>query len=155
MKYLLDTHIWHRAIDDAKRAQEPLSPAVLRLINDEPEQLAVCDISLLELARHLADSGNPESVCAAIITHGSAPLRVLPISPAIAVRSYALDWPKKGGSAQHRDPADRLIVATAMLHGLVLVTEKPNGVRLWGLGSIRVFGSGSYQAPASTPSLSG
>jgi len=123
VKYLLDTHIWHRAIDDAKRAQEPLSPAVLRLIKDEPEQLAVCDISLLELARHLADSGNPESVCAAIITHGSAPLRVLPISPAIAARSYALDWPKKGGSAQHRDPADRLIVATAMLHGLVLVTE--------------------------------
>ena len=33
--------------------------------------------------------------------------------------------------------------------------QKPNGVRLWGLGSIRVFGSGSYQAPASTPSLSG
>jgi hypothetical protein len=33
--------------------------------------------------------------------------------------------------------------------------KKPNGVRLWGLGSVRVFGSGSYQAPASTPSLCG
>jgi PIN domain nuclease of toxin-antitoxin system len=26
-------------------------------------------------------------------------------------------------NCRHRDPADRLIVATAMLHGLVLLTE--------------------------------
>lgn len=123
MKYLLDTHIWHRAIDDAKRAAQPLSPVVLKVLEDEPEQLALCDISLLELARHLADEGNSESMCAAAITRGTAALRVLPITPAVAVRSYVLDWPKKGGREQHRDPADRLIVATAMLHGLVLVTE--------------------------------
>ena len=57
------------------------------------------------------------------IERGSASLRVLPITPTIAVRSYLLDWPKKGSGEQHRDPADRLIVATAMLKGLVLVTE--------------------------------
>jgi hypothetical protein len=39
--------------------------------------------------------------------------------------------------------------------GNEVMKGKPNGVRLWGLGSVRVFGSGSYQAPASTPSLSG
>ncbi len=123
MKYLLDTHIWHRAIDEAKRATQPLSPAVLKVLEDEPEQLALCDISLLELARHLADEGNSESMCAAAIARGTAALRVLPITPEIAVRSYVLDWPKKGGGGQHRDPADRLIVATAMIHGLMLVTE--------------------------------
>lgn len=123
MKYLLDTHIWHRAIDDAKRAAQPLSPAILKVLEDEPEQLALCDISLLELARHLADEGNSESACTAAIARGVAALRVLPVTPAIAVRSYVLDWPKKSGREQHRDPADRLIVATAMLHGLVLVTE--------------------------------
>lgn len=123
MKYLLDTHIWHRVIDDAKRVVQPLSPAVLKVLADEPEQLALCDISLLELARHLADEGNSESMCAAAIARGAAALRVLPITPAIAVRSYLLDWTKKSGREQHRDPADRLIVATAMLHGLMLVTE--------------------------------
>ena len=123
MKYLLDTHIWHRAIDDAKRTVQPLSPAILKLLQDESEQLALCDISLLELTRHLSDAGDSESVCAAVITRGAAALRVLPITAAIAVRSYVLDWPKKSGREQHRDPADRLIVATAMLHGLVLVTE--------------------------------
>ena len=123
MKYLLDTHIWHRAIDDDKRAREPLSRAVLKVLEEEPDELALCDVSLLELARHLADQGNSESVCATVIEHGSAPLRVLPITPAIAVRSYALDWPKKGTTTQHRDPADRLIVATAMIKGLVLITE--------------------------------
>ncbi len=123
MKYLLDTHIWHRAIDNAKGAAQPLSSAVLKLLEDETEQLALCDISLLELARHLADEGNSESACAAAIARGSGSLRVLPISPAIAARSYTLDWPKKNGGGQHRDPADRLIVATAMIHGLMLVTE--------------------------------
>ena len=123
MKYLLDTHIWHRVIEDTKRAAQPLSPAVFKILEDEPEQLALCDISLLELARHLSNSGDSESVCAAVIARGAAALRVLPITPAIAVRSYLLDWPKKGGGGQHRDPADRLIVATAMFHGLVVVTE--------------------------------
>jgi PIN domain nuclease of toxin-antitoxin system len=123
MKYLLDTHIWHRVIDDTKRAAQPLSPTVLKVLADESEQLALCAISLLELARHLLAAGDSESVCAAIITRGAAALRVLPITPAIAVRSFALDWPKKGSREEHRDPADRLIVATAMLHGLVLVTE--------------------------------
>ncbi len=123
MKYLLDTHIWHRVIDDTKRTQQPLSAAVLNVLATEPSELALCDVSLLELTRHLADAGDPEPVCLRMIERGVSNLRVLPITPAIAVRSYALDWPKKGGREQHRDPADRLIVATAMLHGLVLVTE--------------------------------
>ena len=71
------------------------------------------------------------------------------------------------------DAADRVALLAALEKGRHAVREgrwrspeevekllsswlgKPNGVRLWGLGSIRVFGSGSYQAPASTPSLSG
>jgi PIN domain nuclease of toxin-antitoxin system len=123
VKYLLDTHIWHRAIHDTKRAQQPLSAAVMRILADEPGELTLCDVSLLELARHMADAGDTESVCAANLTRGAATLRVLPITPAIAVRSYLLDWPKKYGGGQHCDPADRLIVATAMVHGLMLVTE--------------------------------
>lgn len=123
MKYLLDTHIWHRAIDDDKRSREPLSPAVIKILQTEPDELALADISLLELARHLANAGNSESVCARMLELGSEPLVILPVTPAIAVRSYALDWRQKGGRGQHRDPADRLIVATALIHGLTLITE--------------------------------
>ena len=123
MKYLLDTHIWHRAINDTLRAERPLSAAVTKIFADEPDALALCDVSLLELARHMANAGDSETVCTANMERGCAPLRVLPITPAIAVRSYLLDWPKKGSGEQHCDPADRLIVATAMLKGLVLVTE--------------------------------
>ena len=57
VKYLLDTHIWHRAINDARRTAQPLSPAMLKVLQDEPEQVALCDISLLELTRHLSDAG--------------------------------------------------------------------------------------------------
>lgn len=42
-------------------------------------------------------------------------VRVLPITPDIAVESTRIDLP-------HGDPADRLIAATALTHGAVLVT---------------------------------
>ena len=59
MKYLADTHIWHRAIFSAELARRPLSEAVLAVWRDEPDEIALCDISILELSRHLRDDGNP------------------------------------------------------------------------------------------------
>jgi len=42
--------------------------------------------------------------------------RIAPLTPAIAIRAVSLDWP-------HRDPADRLIVATALELGAPLATR--------------------------------
>jgi PIN domain nuclease of toxin-antitoxin system len=42
--------------------------------------------------------------------------RIAPLTPSIAIRGAALDWP-------HRDPADRLIVATALELGAPLATR--------------------------------
>jgi PIN domain nuclease of toxin-antitoxin system len=52
-------------------------------------------------------------------------LTVLPITAAVAIESVRLgrDFPK--------DPADRLIVATARCHGLRLLTADEN-IRRWG-----------------------
>ncbi len=46
----------------------------------------------------------------------STEIELLPLTPAVAVASARLAMP-------HGDPADRLIVATALTHGAVLVTK--------------------------------
>lgn len=43
-------------------------------------------------------------------------IELLPVDTAIWLRSLALPW-------DHRDPADRVIVATALLHGLPILTK--------------------------------
>jgi PIN domain nuclease of toxin-antitoxin system len=54
------------------------------------------------------------------------PLRydILPFTPAIAWRTVNLDW-------THKDPADRLICATALEHNLTLITNDREITR-WG-----------------------
>ena len=136
MKYLADTPIWHRAIFSAELARRPLSEAVLAIWRDEPDEIALCDISILELSRHLRDDGNPPDVCMAALSQAVRGLEVLAIDPQTAVRSVALDWPRKKGDRQHLDPADRLIVATALAHGLALLSEDEEIIHCapkWGL----------------------
>ncbi len=54
----------------------------------------------------------------------TASVTVLPITKGIAIHSAAAAW-------AHQDPADRLIVATALEHGLALVT-KDTAIAKWG-----------------------
>jgi PIN domain nuclease of toxin-antitoxin system len=49
---------------------------------------------------------------------------VLPISSGIALHSATPGW-------AHQDPADRLIVATALEHGLTLVSKNTT-ITAWG-----------------------
>jgi PIN domain nuclease of toxin-antitoxin system len=49
---------------------------------------------------------------------------VLPVTAQIAWRSVSLDW-------THKDPADRLIVATALVHKLTLITHDKE-ISRWG-----------------------
>lgn len=48
-----------------------------------------------------------------------APLREAPVTHEIALATCSVALP-------HRDPADRLLVATALIHGLTLVTADCN-----------------------------
>ena len=57
-------------------------------------------------------------------------LTVLPVSPAIAERVTALE-----ASGFHKDPADQLIVATALVHKLRLISDDPR-IRQWGKGPL-------------------
>jgi PIN domain nuclease of toxin-antitoxin system len=118
LRYLLDTHVvlwWW--IDD------PALPAEMsRLLDqqtDAGQPVAVSAISLWEIA--LLASRGRVALTASIDAllddiEGHPAVRVVPLSARIAVESTRF------GDSYPRDPADRIIGATARCHGLRLVT---------------------------------
>ena len=112
---LLDTCAWL----DAFAAPELLKPAVRKLLAGE-RMVHVSAISLVEVARKEAKG---ELVFGMALTKWfqlalpANRVRVLEISPEIAIDATRLpDW-------LHKDPCDQIIVATARLHGLKVLTS--------------------------------
>ena len=90
------------------------------LLNRGDQRLAISIISCWEIARLVQydrvelDRPVTDWIASAL----SRPrLELLPLSPAIAVESTQLPDPF------HRDPADQIIVATARVHRIPLLTE--------------------------------
>jgi len=126
---LLDTHVVHWWSAEPQRVSERASTAL-----DQAEELAVSAISWFELAwlaRH-------ERIIVNIPIRSwllglAAQVRTIGLSPAIADTAVALPSSFPG------DPADRLIFATAIEHGLRLVTKDqairdhahPRSVAIW------------------------
>jgi PIN domain nuclease of toxin-antitoxin system len=117
--YLLDTHIWIWV--QQRNAGELTAEAFSRVENwQRLGQAFVSAISILEIARLVADgqldipSTVDQFIVDATIDGG---LQLLPLSPRILIESTRL--PGK----IHRDPADRLLAATAREHSLTLVTR--------------------------------
>ena len=114
MNLLLDTHVWLWSLLDPDR----LSDQARHRLADPGNTLALSPVSVWE-ALMLADKGrvllrpDPWSWIRTALT--VRPLREIPLTFDIALgsRSIRLD---------HDDPADRFIAATAMVHGLTLVT---------------------------------
>jgi PIN domain nuclease of toxin-antitoxin system len=123
MTHLLDTHAWiQRAVD------EPVPPLVDQTLRRHAETLAIADISIWEAAK-LVELGRLELAIplAEFFRLAITPeLTVLPITPAIAERVTSLE-----ASGFHKDPADQLIVATALVHGLRLISNDTR-IRQWG-----------------------
>lgn len=123
MTHLLDTHAWiQRALG------EPLPPLVEKTLTDHADRLALADISLWEAAK-LVELGKLElSVpLAEFFRLALTPeLTVLPVTSAIAERVTTLE-----ASGFHKDPADQLIAATALVHQLRLVSDDSR-IRQWG-----------------------
>jgi PIN domain nuclease of toxin-antitoxin system len=99
---------------------ERLSPAAVSALDrGEAEGTLVCaDISLWEIAMLIAKGRlNPgtstREFCRLVLD--ARGIRVLPITSEIATLSAELDLPQG-------DPADRLVAATCLDHGAVLVT---------------------------------
>jgi PIN domain nuclease of toxin-antitoxin system len=111
---VLDTATWIWRASDPKR----LSSRARRAI-DQAENALVSAISVWEVAmlvakrRILLDRPVERWVDIALALPG---IRLAPLEPAIAVRSTKLP------GEFHPDPADRMIVATALEHGAPIIT---------------------------------
>ena len=115
MKLLLDTHVWIWAFEGA----EALGPkAALRITTAGAERF-VSPISTLEIAR-LVWGQDMRLTCPTRdwIAQSTTDLRLdtLPVTHAVSLEAYQLP------GEFHRDPADRILVATARVHGCHLLT---------------------------------
>ena len=122
MKLLLDTHIWLWN----SLAPDRLSHRVDRAINDSRNELWISPISTWEIVLlhergRVKIADGPESWLQKAMS--LAPLREAPVTHEIALATRSIGLP-------HRDPADRLLVATALILGLTLVTADRNLGRL-------------------------
>ena len=118
MKALLDTHVLIWWLNDRKR----LSPAQREVVGSARPQmpLLVSDISLWEVAMlHSLGRIRLSVPLREWLDKATAPPLVQRhgISPAIAAEVAALP------DSFHRDPADRILVATARVLGATLLTQ--------------------------------
>ena len=114
MKFLLDTHIWlWSALEPAR-----LSKRVKAALEDRENELWLSPISVWEtlvLARkkRVIFESTPEQWVRQALR--DLPIREAPTTHEVAIRGEAL-------RLGHKDPADRFIVATALVYELTLVT---------------------------------
>lgn len=116
---LLDTHAWVwwlRGPAGGSQLSAPETAALDALPFDQ--RPALCDISLWEVAM-LVDLGRLQldRPLADWLALACSAVEVLPVTVAVAAEVAALP------ASFHRDPADRLIVATARVHNLPLLSR--------------------------------
>jgi len=122
---VIDTHA---LIQDALEPRR-LSARARRAMEGADGPLAASDISLWEIAMLIAKARlRPGADAATFIEQvlEARAIRVLPITPKIAVLAQADNF-------AHGDPADRIIAATAIVHGAQLVSADAQLRRVPGL----------------------
>jgi PIN domain nuclease of toxin-antitoxin system len=114
---LLDTHVWWWSLSEP----EKLSREATRIIKKtDPDQRAIASISIWEFAmmacgKKIEMKITPEEWLSYALDKTG--IRIFEIDPRIAVDVGHLP------GEFHNDPADRLIVATARVHNLTLITK--------------------------------
>ena len=132
MTFLLDTHVWLWLFEESEQIPGDIA-AVLKAPKNMP--LGVAAISPWEIAKK-ASLGKLRLSCPVRDwvenAAGNAGIEVVPLSPGIACEANELPQPF------HRDPADQMIVATARLLDLTLITcdrkilAYPHVKTIWG-----------------------
>ena len=115
MNLLLDTHVWVWT----QELSTGLGARARALIGDRDNSLAVATVSTLEIARLIeSDRISLEGTLQSWIRDTLTALRArtIELSHEVAALAYALP------GRFHRDPADRVFVATAMHEGLTVLT---------------------------------
>jgi PIN domain nuclease of toxin-antitoxin system len=130
---LLDTHVWlwlaagtELSADIREAIAVAASNGCLRVA-----AISIWEIALLASRRRITlGKPTPEWFNEALAAPG---LAIEPLSPEIAVESYALPDPF------HNDPADRMIAATARVTGAVLMTRDRQILDFAGRGHLTVI----------------
>lgn len=115
MRLLLDTHIWIWTQDQVGR----LGEACRRMLLNPENRLFISTVSCIELSRLVAMGrlGMHKDLMVWIDESvGYLQATLLPLDAGSAVGSYRLP------GLDHRDPVDRLLLASAKAHELCLVT---------------------------------
>ena len=115
MKLLLDTHAFLWWIDGTRSLGRRGAAAVSDPDNDVFVSIASCwELAMLAARGRIELDRDPGAWMEDALV--AERIELLPLTPAIAVASAQL-------VEFHGDPADRLIVATALVHGAALVTR--------------------------------
>lgn len=117
---VLDTHIWVWWNQDSPQLTNVQKEIIE---NSRSDGIGISTISLLEISR-LVNRGRlvlpsplKEWFSIALAEEG---ILLIPITPVIAIESYSLP------GEFHKDPADRIIVATARTYDCALMTNDSN-----------------------------
>jgi PIN domain nuclease of toxin-antitoxin system len=133
MRLLLDTHVLLWWLSEAPELSRPAAEAIDNALTSG-ERLGVSAITFWEIAK-LVELGelrllrSIDQIFDELANHPH--LAQLPLSPRVSLESTRL------GPRFHRDPADQIIVATARVHGLRLVTAD---ARILQSGTVSVVG---------------
>ena len=114
MRYLLDTGVWLRAVNQP----ETIPSAPLRLLQTPREMFGLAAISLWEVGKkvQIGKLPLPKDLSGWFADALAPNIDVLMLSSAVVTDAVHLpDFP-------NHDPADELIVATARVHKLTLIT---------------------------------
>jgi PIN domain nuclease of toxin-antitoxin system len=113
VRLLLDTHIF---ISLSQNGIEGLSSRARRVIKDEDSDLLLSAVSITEIA--VKAGINKLAITAPDVSQGAEDLRLIliPFEPRHAIRMFDLPL-------HHRDPFDRMLIATALSEGVPIITD--------------------------------
>jgi PIN domain nuclease of toxin-antitoxin system len=111
---VLDTHVWIWLASDPERLSEPARRAIKRSKGMGIAAISCWELAMLAVRRRIELDRDPLAWIEDSLE--ASEIELLPLTPAIAVASAQL-------ADFHGDPADRLIVATALTSGASLVTK--------------------------------
>ena len=114
MKYLLDTNVWFRGLVQPRTLPTKLQ----KILSSSKETFGLSDISLWEIGKknQLGKLNLGMDLSVWLEKACSINVKVLPMTPqVISATMKLLDLPTK-------DPADEIILGTAQVHNLTLLT---------------------------------